>query len=67
MNPSRGAVPSSVTPNAAPIDPLSALKGSPATSLNPPRLNAAPLPWAAIGSSLGMTRQSAWERFSGEE
>jgi hypothetical protein len=22
--------------------------------------------WAAIGSSLGMTRQSAWERFSGE-
>lgn len=23
--------------------------------------------WAAIGSSLGMTRQSAWERFSGEE
>lgn len=23
--------------------------------------------WAAIGSSLGVTRQSAWERFSGEE
>jgi hypothetical protein len=23
--------------------------------------------WAAIGSSLAMTRQSAWERFSGEE
>ncbi len=23
--------------------------------------------WAQIGSSLGMTRQSAWERFSGEE
>ena len=23
--------------------------------------------WAAIGVSLGMTRQSAWERFSGEE
>lgn len=23
--------------------------------------------WAAIGTSLGMTRQSAWERFSGEE
>jgi hypothetical protein len=23
--------------------------------------------WAAIGMSLGMTRQSAWERFSGEE
>ena len=23
--------------------------------------------WATIGSSLGMTRQSAWERFSGEE
>jgi len=22
--------------------------------------------WAAIGTSLGMTRQSAWERFSGE-
>jgi hypothetical protein len=23
--------------------------------------------WAAIGTSLGITRQSAWERFSGEE
>jgi ClpX C4-type zinc finger len=23
--------------------------------------------WATIGMSLGMTRQSAWERFSGEE
>ena len=23
--------------------------------------------WAAIGTSLGMTRQSAWARFSGEE
>jgi hypothetical protein len=23
--------------------------------------------WAVIGSSLAMTRQSAWERFSGEE
>ncbi|MFZ0668597.1 MAG: ClpX C4-type zinc finger protein [Acidimicrobiales bacterium] len=23
--------------------------------------------WAAIGTSLGMTRQSAWERFSGGE
>jgi hypothetical protein len=23
--------------------------------------------WAAIGRSLGMTRQSAWERFSGED
>jgi len=23
--------------------------------------------WAIIGASLGMTRQSAWERFSGEE
>jgi hypothetical protein len=23
--------------------------------------------WAAIGTSLGMSRQSAWERFSGEE
>jgi ClpX C4-type zinc finger len=23
--------------------------------------------WAVIGQSLGMTRQSAWERFSGEE
>jgi hypothetical protein len=23
--------------------------------------------WAAVGTSLGMTRQSAWERFSGEE
>jgi hypothetical protein len=23
--------------------------------------------WAQIGAALGMTRQSAWERFSGEE
>jgi hypothetical protein len=23
--------------------------------------------WAVIGTALGMTRQSAWERFSGEE
>ena len=23
--------------------------------------------WAVIGATLGMTRQSAWERFSGEE
>jgi hypothetical protein len=23
--------------------------------------------WARIGGALGMTRQSAWERFSGEE
>jgi hypothetical protein len=23
--------------------------------------------WARIGETLGMTRQSAWERFSGEE
>ena len=23
--------------------------------------------WAAVGASLGMTRQSAWERFSGDE
>ena len=23
--------------------------------------------WTRIGESLGMTRQSAWERFSGEE
>ncbi len=23
--------------------------------------------WASIGEALGMTRQSAWERFSGEE
>jgi ClpX C4-type zinc finger len=23
--------------------------------------------WAVIGTSLGMTRQSAWERFSGDE
>ena len=25
------------------------------------------LTWTKIGSALGMTRQSAWERFSGEE
>lgn len=23
--------------------------------------------WTRIGAALGMTRQSAWERFSGEE
>jgi len=23
--------------------------------------------WVRIGASLGMTRQSAWERFAGEE
>jgi len=31
------------------------------------RARALGAPWAAIGTSLGMTRQSAWERFSGEE
>jgi ATP-dependent Clp protease ATP-binding subunit ClpX len=25
------------------------------------------VPWSRIGEALGMTRQSAWERFSGEE
>jgi hypothetical protein len=25
------------------------------------------VPWARIGQALGMTRQSAWERYSGEE
>ena len=30
-------------------------------------LRARGVTWARIGESLGMTRQSAWERFSGEE
>ena len=45
MNPSGGAAPSSVTPNAAPIDSLTALKGSLATLTNPQRLTTPPLPW----------------------
>lgn len=31
------------------------------------RLRARTVTWARIGEALGMTRQSAWERFSGEE
>ena len=31
------------------------------------RLRARNVSWARIGEVLGMTRQSAWERFSGEE
>jgi ATP-dependent Clp protease ATP-binding subunit ClpX len=31
------------------------------------RLRARGISWARIGEVLGMTRQSAWERFSGEE
>ena len=31
------------------------------------RLRARGVTWVRIGESLGMTRQSAWERFSGEE
>jgi ATP-dependent Clp protease ATP-binding subunit ClpX len=31
------------------------------------RLRARNVTWARIGEALGMTRQSAWERFSGEE
>jgi ClpX C4-type zinc finger len=30
-------------------------------------LRAHGITWARIGAALGMTRQSAWERFSGEE
>jgi ATP-dependent Clp protease ATP-binding subunit ClpX len=30
------------------------------------RLRARSVTWARIGEALGMTRQSAWERFSGE-
>ncbi len=30
-------------------------------------LRAREISWARIGEALGMTRQSAWERFSGEE
>lgn len=31
------------------------------------RLRGRGMSWARIGEALGMTRQSAWERFSGEE
>ncbi|MFN2524034.1 MAG: ClpX C4-type zinc finger protein [Mycobacteriales bacterium] len=31
------------------------------------RVRDAGITWARIGAELGMTRQSAWERFSGEE
>jgi ATP-dependent Clp protease ATP-binding subunit ClpX len=31
------------------------------------RLRGRGITWARIGEALGMTRQSAWERFSGEE
>ena len=31
------------------------------------RLRARRVTWARIGEILGMTRQSAWERFSGED
>ena len=31
------------------------------------RLRGRSVTWARIGEALGMTRQSAWERFSGEE
>ncbi|MEU8195424.1 ClpX C4-type zinc finger protein [Microbispora amethystogenes] len=31
------------------------------------RLRDRSVTWARIGAALGMTRQSAWERFSGEE
>lgn len=31
------------------------------------RLRTRGVTWARIGEALGMTRQSAWERFSGEE
>ncbi|MET8142565.1 ClpX C4-type zinc finger protein [Sphaerisporangium sp. NPDC005288] len=31
------------------------------------RLRERKVTWASIGAALGMTRQSAWERFSGEE
>src|SRR4029453_18636472 len=31
------------------------------------RLRERAVPWARIGGALGMARQSAWERFSGEE
>jgi len=30
-------------------------------------LRSRPVTWARIGEALGMSRQSAWERFSGEE
>ncbi len=38
-----------------------------AVSLHVAALRARRVSWARIGEALGMTRQSAWERFSGEE
>jgi hypothetical protein len=38
-----------------------------AVALHVAALRARGVSWARIGEALGMTRQSAWERFSGEE
>lgn len=38
-----------------------------AVALHVAALRARGVTWARIGEALGMTRQSAWERFSGEE
>ncbi len=38
-----------------------------AVALHVSALRARGVSWARIGDALGMTRQSAWERFSGEE
>ena len=38
-----------------------------AVGLHVAALRARGVSWARIGEALGMTRQSAWERFSGEE
>jgi ClpX C4-type zinc finger len=38
-----------------------------AVALHIAALRARDVSWARIGEALGMTRQSAWERFSGEE
>jgi ClpX C4-type zinc finger len=38
-----------------------------AVALHVAALRARGVSWARIGDALGMTRQSAWERFSGEE
>jgi hypothetical protein len=38
-----------------------------AVALHVAALRARGISWARIGEALGMTRQSAWERFSGED
>ena len=51
MNPSRGALPPSGTPNAAPTVAISAQKGSPATSPDPSTPHAGPIATADLGTA----------------